>query len=108
MCDRGGMFIGFQTRLCRVGCAVRTVYEHVIPRLVAIRPSLVGLIPRLLGLAGQVEVHNNSAISISPMLHDLARVIAWFLFGSIGFRRRLFEHDHGVVLIAFILGAAVP
>jgi len=82
MGDRGGAFIGFQTRLRRVGCVVRTVHEHVIPRLVPSRPSLVGLIPRLVGLAGQVEVHHYAAVPVSPVPHDLPRVIAWFLFGS--------------------------
>ncbi len=105
MGDRGGAFIGFQTRLRRVGCVGRTIYEHVIPRLVSIRLSLLGLIPRLVGPAGHVKVHDHAAVPVSPVSHDLARVIERVLFGSFGFRRRLLEHDHRAVLAAHIVGA---
>ena len=40
-----------------------------------------------------VKIHHHAAVPVSPVPHDLARMIEDVLFESLGFRRRLFEHD---------------
>ena len=40
-----------------------------------------------------VKIHHHAAVPVSTVPDDLARVIEHVLFESLGFRRRLFEHD---------------
>ena len=65
--------VALKVRLSDIGHLIRAIDEDVIPRLSATRLGLIRLIPRLVRLAGVIEVDDDAPVTISLMVHQFSR-----------------------------------
>ncbi len=87
-----------QVRLRSIGGLRTAVYEHVIPRLVAVGLGLIGLVPCLVGPARRIEGHDDASVAVPSMPNELADLKAGGRAIGCTLRDGPVRHDHAEMI----------
>ncbi len=83
MVDRLVRIIRSQTGFCCIGDHRAVVDEHVIPRLIAVRLTVVGHVPFRICFTVTIVSDDDTAVTVTPVTHKLPRRELWNIVAKV-------------------------